>query len=118
VQFIVNSDSVNRDVLITSVNIYLLMGIISAYLTMTAWRIYPEAYSFPDHITNPILVHFLYYSFITMSTVGYGDVVPRIPETQTLSYLISIAGQLYMAIIISFLVGKYIVHQDRRSSKT
>jgi hypothetical protein len=51
-----------------------------------------------------------------MSTVGYGDITPRIPETQTLAYFISITGQLYVAIIIAFLVGKLLVHSDRNKN--
>jgi hypothetical protein len=47
-----------------------------------------------------------------MSTVGYGDITPRIPETQTLAYLMAISGQLYVAIIMAFLVGKFLVHSD------
>jgi hypothetical protein len=44
-----------------------------------------------------------------MSTVGYGDITPRIPETQTLAYLIAVTGQLYVAIIVAFLVGKLLI---------
>ena len=61
-----------------------------------------------------VFVNFVYFSFITMSTVGYGDITPKIPESQTLAYFISVTGQLYIAIIIAFLVGKSLVHQDRK----
>ena len=108
-RFIAKSDSVNVNVLITSINIYLLAGIVGASLTMVCYRIFPDAYNFPTYITNPDFSHFLYYSFITMSTVGYGDITPRIPETQTLAYLLSVTGQLYVAIIIAFLIGKFLM---------
>lgn len=62
-------------------------------------------------------MHFLYYSFITMSTVGYGDIIPRIPETQTLAYVISITGQLYVAIIIAFLFGKFLMKANENKSE-
>jgi voltage-gated potassium channel len=116
IRFISKSTSVNVNVLITSVNIYLLAGIIGASLSLFLNIIYPEAYNFPSHIETPQFVHFLYYSFITLSTVGYGDITPRIPETQTLAYLISIAGQLYVAIIIAFLVGKLLMEHNLKNS--
>jgi voltage-gated potassium channel len=109
VRFIAASETVNYNVLITSVNIYLLAGIIGAFIAFLFNRVYPDAYNFPAYIAKPVFAHFLYYTFITMSTVGYGDITPRIPETQTLAYLISVAGQLYVAIIIAFLVGKLLV---------
>lgn len=113
VRFISRSTSVTLDVLITSINIYLLAGIIGSSLALAMYILYPNAYNFPAYIEHPAFVHFLYYSFITMSTVGYGDITPRIPETQTLAYILSISGQLYVAIIIAFLIGKFLMQADQ-----
>jgi len=114
IRFISKSKTVDVNVLITAINIYLLAGIIGASLSLAFYQIYPHAYNFPSYIENPVFAHFLYYSFITMSTVGYGDITPRIPETQTLAYLISISGQLYVAIIIAFLIGKMLMQGDQK----
>lgn len=116
VSFISKSHSVDVNVLIVSINIYLLAGIIGASLSLAFYNIYPDAYNIPAYIEQPAFVHFLYYSFITMSTVGYGDITPRIPETQTLAYLLSIAGQLYVAIIIAFLIGKFLMQSDQKKA--
>jgi voltage-gated potassium channel len=113
IRFITRSSTVDRNVLITSINVYLLAGIIGASLSMICYRIYPGAYNFPVYIQRPDFVNFLYYSFITMSTVGYGDITPRIQETQTLAYFISISGQLYVAIIIAFLIGKLLMQSSQ-----
>ena len=114
VRFISRSTSVDINVLTVAINIYLLAGIIGASLSFACYMIYPDAYNFPAYVEYPEFAHFLYYSFITMSTVGYGDITPRIPETQTLAYLISIAGQLYVAIIIAFLIGKFLMQSDQK----
>ena len=112
-KFMRNAERVNGNVIITAVNIYLLMGIIFASLAFLFYRVLPGAYNFPDNITDPGFVHFNYYSFVTMSTVGYGDITPRIPQTQTLAFLIAVTGQLYVAIIIAFLVGKLLMHPNK-----
>jgi len=116
IKFISKSKKVDVNVLITSINIYLLAGIIGASLSLAFYQLYPDAYNFPAYIERPVFAHFLYYSFITMSTVGYGDITPRIPETQTLAYLISITGQLYVAIIIAFLIGKMLMQGDQKKA--
>ena len=116
-RFIAKSKTVDVNVLITSINIYLLAGIIGASLCLAFYRVYPDAYNFPAYIEHPVFAHFIYYSFITMSTVGYGDITPRIPETQTLAYLLSISGQLYVAIIIAFLIGKMLMQGDQKKSE-
>jgi len=118
IRFIIKSVEVNLNVLLASINIYLLAGIVGAGLSFILYKLYPDAYNFPAYIVNPQFVQFLYYSFITMSTVGYGDITPRIPETQTLAYILSIAGQLYVAIVIALLIGKFLMEGDRKKSKT
>ena len=114
IRYISRTSSVTVDVLITSINIYLLAGIIGASLSLILYYLYPDAYNFPAYIEHPAFVHFLYYSYITMSTVGYGDITPRIPESQTLAYILSISGQLYVAIIIAFLIGKFLMQADQK----
>ncbi len=109
-RFIVSSRAVNLDVLIASANIFLLLGIVWASLSFLFSKIYPGSYNLPPGINEPGFVTFLYYSFITLTTVGYGDITPLIPQTQTLAYFISVTGQLYVAIIIAFLVGKFLVN--------
>jgi voltage-gated potassium channel len=116
IRFISKSKTVDINVLITSINIYLLAGIIGASLCLAFYQVYPDAYNFPAYIQHPVFAHFLYYSFITMSTVGYGDITPRIPETQTLAYLLSISGQLYVAIIIALLIGKFLMQGDQKNA--
>lgn len=116
VRFIYRSGTVNLNVLITSINIYLLAGIIGASLALVCYRVYPDAYNFPVYIQRPDFVTFLYYSYITMSTVGYGDITPRIQETQTLAYFLSVSGQLYVAIIIALLIGKFLMQDDVKKS--
>jgi hypothetical protein len=108
-RFMRKAPEVNRDVIITAINIYLLMGLIFSSLAFIFYKTLPGAYNFPEYIIDPAFVNFNYYSFITMTTVGYGDITPRLPQTQTLAYLIAITGQLYVAIIMAFLVGKLLM---------
>jgi voltage-gated potassium channel len=51
---------------------------------------------------QPVLV---YYSFVTMTTVGYGDITPVSPPARTLSWLEAMMGQFYIAVLVAFLVG-------------
>ena len=46
-----------------------------------------------------------YYSFITLATVGYGDVTPATPLARTLAWMEAITGQFYLAILVAGLVG-------------
>ena len=46
-----------------------------------------------------------YYSFVTLTTVGYGDVTPVSPATRTLAWMEAITGQFYLALIVAGLVS-------------
>jgi voltage-gated potassium channel Kch len=57
-----------------------------------------------------------YFSFITLTTVGYGDIVPHSSATRSLAALEAIVGQIYLTVLIARLVGLHIVHADKTSS--
>jgi hypothetical protein len=46
-----------------------------------------------------------YYSFITLTTIGYGDVVPMTPLTRTLAWMEAVSGQFYLAVVVASLVS-------------
>jgi voltage-gated potassium channel len=48
-----------------------------------------------------------YFVLATLSTLGIGDIIPLKSHAKSLTVLISISGQLYLAVIITLLVGKY-----------
>ncbi len=52
----------------------------------------------------------MYFSYVSLTTLGYGDISPDTPFTRFLVYLEAIFGQLYLAIMIAGLVGVRIAH--------
>ena len=58
----------------------------------------------------------VYYSYVTLTTLGYGDVVPQLPMARSLAVLEAVSGQLYMAILVAGLVGRYA--SQKRSDST
>lgn len=106
---IIRSQRVTVDVIVVSVCIYLIIGIVFAVLSSTMNSLYDGAYSQTFSRSSQIY-EFVYYSFITMATVGYGDISPTVSQTQALAVIMGITGQLYMTIIVAVLVGKYLQH--------
>ena len=50
----------------------------------------------------------LYYSYITLMTIGYGEIIPAIPIAQKAAILVGLLGQFYLVIITAVVVGKFI----------
>ena len=51
-----------------------------------------------------------YFSFITLTTLGFGDVVPRSSAARTMAALEGVVGQIYLTVLVARLVGLHIVH--------
>ena len=59
------------------------------------------------------LNEFTYHSFVTLTTLGYGDITPAAPVARTLSYLEAVLGQMYLTVLVAAMVGIHIA--NRRS---
>jgi hypothetical protein len=102
--------------------VYLLIGVIFAQLHFATELAYPGAYllgdvalsSTPAGAGGDLVFAFLYYSFTTLTTLGYGDIRPVIHSARMLSTGEAVIGQLYLAIFIARLVGAHI--SQRRDS--
>ncbi len=92
--------------LYTAVNIYLLLGLLwtSLYLAMDAF--YPGSIQIGSHPAERD-TDLLYFSLITLSTIGYGDVVPLGGEARILAALEGVTGVLYIAITVALLVSRF-----------
>jgi hypothetical protein len=108
-RWLIKSTVVTIDSIIVAVAIYCLFGIIGGSLALLLETVYPgQVYKLPDTIQHGDLLDFTYYSFVTLTTLGYGDITPLRQESQTLSYMLAMIGQFYVAIIIAILVSQYI----------
>lgn len=107
---VAESRQVTAKVIAQAVSGYLLLGVIFSMAVSRLEFLQPGAFSFPADENGSFQAKFydqLYFSFITMGTVGYGDLLPKTPFAKSFSTLIGVSGQLYVAIIISMLIGKY-----------
>jgi hypothetical protein len=102
---------INQGVIIASISGYLLLGIIFSLVVASiiqrdpaAFNIQQQAAGFQD--AGEYLSESMYFGFVTMGTLGYGDIVPLKPYTRSLATLIAITGQLYIATVIGILIGK------------
>jgi hypothetical protein len=101
-----NSRSVAQAQLYTAVSIYLLLGLLwtTLYLAMDAF--YPGSIRIGG-LPADRQTELLYFSLITLSTIGYGDIVPLSGEARILAALEGVTGVLYIAITVALLVSRF-----------
>jgi hypothetical protein len=100
---------VTEDLITGAVCAYLLIGILWTFVFYFLELGMEGSFSLPKDLRHEVGAY-LYYSFITMTTVGYGDIVPLTAPARSLAVLEAVMGQLYLAITIARLVG---VHASR-----
>lgn len=109
---------VTVQVILASINGYLLTGMVFSLMVALLMLLDPASYNFPqrpDFLGKHIyyLSDYIYFGFITLTTVGYGDILPLKPLSRSLAILTSTTGQIYIAVIIAMLVGKYASVQNK-----
>ena len=104
--YLKNSRSITLAHLFTAVNICLLLGMLWAAIYCAIDAFYPGAIQLGSHPTDR-QSELLYFSLITLSTVGYGDVVPVGGEARMLAALEGMTGVLYIAITVAILVSRF-----------
>ncbi|HWP00392.1 MAG TPA: ion channel [Methylococcus sp.] len=108
-------ERISASLLYGAVSIYLLMGFSFANAHLLLETLVPGSYqcNSPQCRLEPKAPVYLYFSLITLATVGYGDIVPSSRIAGMLAYLEAITGQMYVAILVARLVGMQI-NQSRR----
>ena len=101
-----NSRIVTQAHLYTAVNIYLLLGLLWTTLYLAIDAFYPGSIQMGSHPAERE-TELLYFSLITLSTIGYGDIVPLSGEARMLSALEGVTGVLYIAVTVAILVNRF-----------
>ena len=111
------SSTTERDAVIGALCGFLLILTVFTRLHALLEALYPGSY----HADGPPLAErsdvaltavFEYFSTITVTTVGYGDIIPVTPAARLVTGLEAIAGQLYLAVVIATLVGRMAARRD------
>lgn len=98
-----------------AISVYLLLGLLwsMAYGVVSATD--PEAFKGLEPFTldqSGAQLDYIYFSFVTLTTLGYGDISPVAPLAQTLAWFEAVVGQLFLAVTIARLVSLEISHRE------
>ncbi|HKQ61239.1 MAG TPA: ion channel [Candidatus Polarisedimenticolaceae bacterium] len=109
---VVRDERVNAEKIRGAVCVFFMIGATWAFAYATLLHLDPSAFAFPGaHEARPGDV--FYFSFVTLTTVGYGDVVPVSPAARQLAWLEAAVGQLYLAVLVARLVGLHTAYGAR-----
>jgi hypothetical protein len=118
---VLGSAIVSRDTMAGAVAAYLLLGVIWAITFALIELVHPGSFQIDGQpLVESVLADgtqvakFLYLSLVTLTTVGYGDVLPVTAVARRMAVLEAIVGQLYLAVLVARLVSQHVSSPDRR----
>ena len=98
---------VTRETIYGAIVVYILIGIMWVYFYQFTDVLHPHSFSISAAPDDP-QKSFYYYSFVTLTTLGYGDITPISGPARAMTTLEAILGQMYLAVTIARLVGMHI----------
>lgn len=103
-KFVVQSPIVDGETVYAALSTYLLAGLFFGIIYTAIEFMRPGSFSGPDPFTDASAV---YYSFVTIATLGYGDFLPRTDLARGVATFEVIGGQLYLAVMVARLIGAF-----------
>ena len=110
-----NDISPNR--IIGAISVYLLLGVMWSIGYGMVEYAQPGSFKGLTELLSPLWSpDWIYYSFVTITTLGYGDITPLTQTARSLSYAEAIVGQFYIAVLVAGLVSAYISTRQNNSN--
>ena len=110
-----SSKTVDSKMIFGVITIYVLFGLIAGECNQLIYHFDHEAFSGAIDFTNNADLR--YYSYVTITTLGYGDIAPVSQIARASAVFFSLAGQIYLAVVIALIVGKYVSHSGGKKHK-
>src|SRR5271157_997685 len=103
---------VTHQLIISAVNLYIILGMFYAHIyTILDW-FRPESFAL-QAAQHESASQFVYFSFVTLATLGYGDITPKTEFAQRLAITEAIMGQFYGSLVVAYLLSVYIGNRIR-----
>jgi hypothetical protein len=107
------SEGVDREMIYMAILLYLLAALMWAFLYTFLELVDPASFNVDLGDSKGYLLVFQYYSFVTITTLGYGDITPVTEVAKAFSVLEAVCGQLYLVVVVAWLVGMHVSNRSR-----
>lgn len=112
IHFMLKQKEVTREMIYAAVVVYLLMALLWSNVYQLLETFAPGSFGMPDGQMQNDRLLFLYFSLVTITTLGYGDMTPLTDRAAGLASVEALTGQIYLVVLVAWLVG---MHVSRRS---
>jgi len=107
------NEIISREIIYQAILLYLLAALLWAFLYTFLELVDPASFNIDLDQPQSYLLVFQYYSFVTITTLGYGDITPVTEVAKAFSVLEAVVGQLYLVVVVAWLVGMHVSSKSK-----
>lgn len=113
-KFLISPSYINKDVISAAACGYFLLIEISVFMMQNHFYQNPNSFKGIDTSTPyASFIDLVYFSCITFSSIGFGDITPNTQQTKLFTSLLGIIGQFYSVVLVGILISKFSSHQKK-----
>lgn len=113
-QFIFRARDVTKDVIFAAIVVYLLIAMMWSFIYGLLEVLQPGSFNIPAAHIHESRRLFMYFSFVTITTLGYGDITPLAERATSFAILEAFIGQIYLVVVVAWLVGMHVSRKSKR----
>ena len=117
ISYLFKEKNVTVEVITSAISVYFLIGLTWTFVFSLLEIFHPGSFSLSSQNQIKDIEQLFYYSFVTLTTIGYGDITALTAPAGSLSALEAMMGQIYLAVLVARLVGMYIFQSAKMESK-
>lgn len=99
-----NTDKITLNVVLGAFTGYIMIGIIGYFVFRLIFILDPSSFANPEYSSQDLI----YFTFITLTTIGFGDISPISDAARNFAIILGLVGQFYNTIIIAIIIGKFL----------
>jgi hypothetical protein len=110
---LIRARAVTSNEILGTLSLYLMIGLIWAFVYILLEYLVPGSFGSSSQVfyserTSP----FVYFSFVTQASLGYGDITPQLPLASRMVVLQAVMGQFYVAVVVAYLIAVFISQRN------
>lgn len=115
-RYVLDRGPVTGDKIAGAISAYILLGIVWSVVYALFLHLQPASFSLPEHLQTDSIsgIWSVYFSFTTLTTLGYGDITPQLPAAQSYAVMEAASGQIFLTVLVARLVALQIIHSGKK----
>ncbi len=113
-KYIFTEQVVTRQTISAAVVIYLLLALMWTFIYRLIENLYPGSFAVAHDKLQDAPNIYLYFSLVTITTLGYGDISPTGGQAVSMAVLEAVTGQIYLVVVVAWFVGMYVSKKSKK----